>query len=83
MQIKELLYAAFTVSHINVLYGHGNVSSYQQRRLIIYSPDSGKPRKQSEEAFITLINQDHKKTILIQLSVDVTESGFSFSLQVF
>lgn len=53
------------------------------RKLINYSPDPGKPRKHSEEAFITLINQDTQKTILIQLSVDVTESAFSFSCRCF
>lgn len=52
-------------------------------KLINYSPDPGKPRKRSDEAFITLINQDTQKTNLIQLSVDATKSAFSFFLQVF
>lgn len=42
---------------MNLYYGHGNLSLYQLRKLIIYSP--GKPRKH-----ITLINQDTKKLFL-------------------
>lgn len=83
MHNKGTFVCCFHLAYKYIVWTWKCIFVYQLRRLIIYSPDPGKPRKHSEEAFITLINQDIQKAILIQLSVDVTESGFSFSLQVF
>lgn len=64
-------------------YGHGNITLYQLRILIIYSPEPGKPRKHSEEAFIALINQDTQKLFLFSYQLMPQRVGFHFPCRCF